>query len=92
MDKLKDIFRRKSSETPKPSAEAPNYVDRIDFRVLGVPLEQSIRYSNVAISLSDTDGNSYIYGYIPIIVAKVGVYIKDEGWSPALLNRGSIWN
>jgi len=41
----------------------------------------SIRYANVAISLNDHEGKSYIYGYVPIIVAKCGVYLKEKGKS-----------
>lgn len=36
-------------------------------------------YANVAISLIDDDGKSYIYGYVPIVVAKCGVYLKERG-------------
>ena len=38
-----------------------------------------MRYANVAISLADPQGNSYIYGYVPIVVAKCGVYLKEKG-------------
>jgi hypothetical protein len=47
--------------------------------IFGVPLQTSIRYANVAISLLDAEGNSYIYGYIPIVVAKCGVFLKEKG-------------
>ena len=47
--------------------------------IFGVPLRQSITYANVAISLVDNDGNSYIYGYVPIVVAKCGVFLKEKG-------------
>lgn len=46
-----------------------------------VPLRQSITYANVAISLQDAQGKSYIYGYVPIVVAKCGVYLKEHGES-----------
>ncbi|KAF4632704.1 hypothetical protein G7Y89_g5416 [Cudoniella acicularis] len=46
--------------------------------IFGVPLRQSIAYANVAISLVDSDGKSYIYGYVPIVVAKCGVYLKEK--------------
>ena len=52
--------------------------------IFGVPLHKSIRYANVAISLFDADGNSFTYGYVPIVVAKCGVYLKEKG---ALLFR-----
>lgn len=47
--------------------------------IFGVPLRQSIVYANVAISLVDGEGKSYIYGYVPIVVAKCGVYLKEKG-------------
>ncbi|KAK0723079.1 hypothetical protein B0T26DRAFT_642030 [Lasiosphaeria miniovina] len=46
--------------------------------IFGVPLRQSITYANVAISLVDEQGESYIYGYVPIVVAKCGVYLKEK--------------
>jgi hypothetical protein len=54
------------------SAAEPNVI-------FGVPLRQSITYANVAISLVDADGKSYIYGYVPIVVAKCGVFLKEKG-------------
>lgn len=44
-----------------------------------MPLQQSIRYANVAISLLNEEGQSYIYGYVPIVVAKCGVFLKEKG-------------
>ncbi|OAA58084.1 Rho GTPase activator [Niveomyces insectorum RCEF 264] len=46
--------------------------------IFGVPLYVSIRYANVAISLIDESGKSYIYGYVPIVVAKCGVFLKEK--------------
>ncbi|KAK0711577.1 hypothetical protein B0H67DRAFT_491123 [Lasiosphaeris hirsuta] len=46
--------------------------------IFGVPLRQSITYANVAISLVDESGKSYIYGYVPIVVAKCGVFLKEK--------------
>ena len=47
--------------------------------IFGVPLQESIRYANVAISLLNEEGQSYIYGYVPIVVAKCGVFLKEKG-------------
>lgn len=47
--------------------------------IFGIPLRQSITYANVAISLIDEQGESYIYGYVPIVVAKCGVFLKEKG-------------
>ncbi len=44
-----------------------------------MPLRESILYANVAISLVDENGKSYIYGYVPIVVAKSGVFLKEKG-------------
>jgi hypothetical protein len=44
-----------------------------------VPLIVSIPYANVAISLFNETGESYIYGYVPIVVAKCGVFLKEKG-------------
>lgn len=53
--------------------------------IFGVPLITSIPYANVAISLFRENGESYIYGYVPIVVAKCGVFLKEKGWfTPSL--------
>lgn len=49
--------------------------------IFGVPLAESIRYANVAISLTNEQGESFIYGYVPIVVAKCGVFLKEKGKS-----------
>ncbi|POR36064.1 Rho-GTPase-activating protein 5 [Tolypocladium paradoxum] len=46
--------------------------------IFGIPLRHSITYANVAISLIDENGQSYIYGYVPIVVAKCGVFLKEK--------------
>ncbi|KAI9804533.1 MAG: hypothetical protein M1825_001432 [Sarcosagium campestre] len=46
--------------------------------IFGVPLQNSIKYANVAISLTDAEGKSFIYGYVPIVVAKCGVFLKEK--------------
>ncbi|KAF2489877.1 RhoGAP-domain-containing protein [Lophium mytilinum] len=46
--------------------------------IFGVPLDRSITYANVAISLFNEGGESYIYGYVPIVVAKCGVFLKEK--------------
>ena len=47
--------------------------------IFGVKLQDSIKYANVAISLTDDQGESFIYGYVPIVVAKCGVFLKEKG-------------
>ncbi|KAJ8105139.1 hypothetical protein OPT61_g10359 [Boeremia exigua] len=55
-----------------PAAEA------VQQGIFGVPLITSIPYANVAISLFNEHGESYIYGYVPIVVAKCGVFLKEK--------------
>ena len=62
-------------------------VSDIPAGIFGVPLNVSIRYANVAISLMNEQGESFIYGYVPIVVAKCGVFLKEKGIH--LLNAGS---
>ncbi|CAK7206758.1 GTPase activating protein (GAP) for Rho1p [Sporothrix eucalyptigena] len=52
--------------------------EQVPRGIFGVPLRQSITYANVAISLIDENGKSYIYGYVPIVVAKCGVFLKEK--------------
>lgn len=47
--------------------------------IFGVPLNVSIKYANVAISLTNEQGESYVYGYVPIVIAKCGVFLKEKG-------------
>ncbi|KAF9887733.1 hypothetical protein FE257_009686 [Aspergillus nanangensis] len=46
--------------------------------IFGIPLTVSIKYANVAISLTNDSGESFIYGYVPIVVAKCGVFLKEK--------------
>lgn len=58
--------------------------------IFGVPLITSIPYANVAISLFRENGESYIYGYVPIVVAKCGVFLKEKGTFHHLLSASII--
>lgn len=47
-------------------------------RVFGVPLRQSLKYASVAISIAGDDGQQYVWGYVPVVVAKIGLYLKEN--------------
>ena len=47
--------------------------------IFGTPLATSVQRANVAISLTDENGASFVYGYVPVVVAKCGVYLKENG-------------
>ena len=55
------------------------YIVDAPVGIFGVPLQDSIKYANVAISLTDEKGESYVYGYVPIVIAKCGVFLKEKG-------------
>jgi len=63
-------FKRSDKKPQDQAATAPG--------IFGIPLHTSIRYANVAISLFNDEGQSYIYGYVPIVVAKCGVFLKEK--------------
>jgi serine/threonine protein kinase len=48
-------------------------------KVFGVSLLSSIETARCAISLFDEAGDRYRHGYIPIVVAKCGVFLKERG-------------
>jgi hypothetical protein len=50
--------------------------------IFGVSLNTSIQYAYVNISITNASGNSEVYGRIPIIVAKCGVFLKEKGNPP----------
>lgn len=73
--KVKGWLKKSLDAKPKPELET----QLTPAKIFGVALTEGIRYANVAISLSNTEGELFVYGYIPIIVAKVGVFVKEKG-------------
>ncbi|KAF8519532.1 Rho GTPase activation protein [Gautieria morchelliformis] len=47
-------------------------------RVFGVPLRDSLQYASVQISTANANGELYVWGYIPVVVAKCGLYLKEN--------------
>lgn len=76
----------KARPTRKESHAAPNAASRAIVQnpvvdgpgIFSVPLHESLAYANVAISLYNNEGKSSIYGFIPIVVAKCGLFLKDN--------------
>ncbi|KAK6329709.1 hypothetical protein TWF696_003576 [Orbilia brochopaga] len=65
-----DKFKSRGNQKKEEVKEDPG--------IFGVPLQESIKYAKVAISMNDHNGNSFIYGYIPIVIAKCGVFLKEK--------------
>ncbi|KAG8712396.1 hypothetical protein FRC11_000258 [Ceratobasidium sp. 423] len=47
--------------------------------VFGIPLRESLRYASVQISTANPQGELYVWGYIPVVVAKCGLFLKENG-------------
>lgn len=76
----------KSRAVSDPNIEVTNQGRKVtvpssvmDSPIFGVPLATSIKYASVRISLTDKDGESFVYGYVPVVVAKTAMYIKKDG-------------
>ena len=59
-----------------------------ESNVFGVPLKESLRYASVQISTANKDGEMYVWGYIPVVVAKWSVLV--EPLFNSLLIRNAI--
>ncbi|KAL4072736.1 Rho GTPase activation protein [Scleroderma yunnanense] len=46
--------------------------------VFGKPLKESLKRASVQISTANANGDLYVWGYIPVVVAKCGLYLKDN--------------
>ena len=60
-------------KSPSPPTQKPART------IFGGQLRMNITYANVAINLQDEDGRPYVYGYIPMVVAKPAIFIKEKG-------------
>ncbi|KAF9648004.1 Rho GTPase activation protein [Thelephora ganbajun] len=46
--------------------------------VFGKPLKESLKHASVQISTANANGELYVWGYIPVVVAKSGLYLKEQ--------------
>jgi hypothetical protein len=60
----------------KDQALAQEYVPPPPGAVFGRPLKESLRYASVQIATADATGRLYVWGYIPVVVAKWCVHIS----------------
>ncbi|KAJ3739266.1 Rho GTPase activation protein [Lentinula detonsa] len=52
--------------------------DEPENSVFGKPLKESLKYASVQISTANANGELYVWGYIPVVVAKCGLYLKEN--------------
>ncbi|KIY51721.1 Rho GTPase activation protein, partial [Fistulina hepatica ATCC 64428] len=45
--------------------------------VFGKPLRESVKYASTQISTANANGELYVWGYIPVVVAKCGLHLKE---------------
>ncbi|KAG9050182.1 hypothetical protein FS837_007080 [Tulasnella sp. UAMH 9824] len=62
----------------EPPSVAPAAKISSGSTVFGKPLRESLRYASVHISTSNAQGELYVWGYIPVVVAKCGLYLKEN--------------
>jgi hypothetical protein len=63
------------------SCRTANMVTRtgeVVHTVFGKPLRESLKYASVQISTANANGELYVWGYIPVVVAKCGLYLKEN--------------
>ena len=41
--------------------------------MFGVPLKENLRYASVQISTANSNGELYVWGYVPVVIAKWSV-------------------
>jgi len=46
--------------------------------VFGRPLKESLKYASVSISTADAKGQFFVWGQIPVVVAKCGLFLKEN--------------
>lgn len=78
------VWRQRKEKSPTPERESLPVRTKPANPVFGIPLADSVRLANVAISLMNEAGENFVYGYVPVVVAKVGVFLKEKGKSLSL--------
>ncbi|KAI9439714.1 Rho GTPase activation protein [Lactarius indigo] len=63
---------------PRSQVQPHEYVPPPAGAVFGRPLKESLKYASVQISTADANGKLYVWGYIPVVVAKCGLFLKEN--------------
>lgn len=63
--------------------KALDYVPPPPGIVFGRPLKESLKFANVQVSTADTSGQLYVWGYIPVVVAKWCVLVLVLSFLPS---------
>ncbi|KAJ3480952.1 hypothetical protein NLJ89_g12246 [Agrocybe chaxingu] len=67
------------AKRPPPDTTSPYKPhDTADHPVFGKSLNDSLGYASVQISTANANGDLYVWGFIPVVVAKCGLYLKEN--------------
>ncbi|KAG2076497.1 Rho GTPase activation protein [Suillus decipiens] len=66
------------AQNRKKDSDSNRTVDQEEHPVFQKPLKESLRYASVQISTANANGELYVWGYIPVVVAKCGLYLKEN--------------
>ncbi|KAJ7498869.1 hypothetical protein FB451DRAFT_1203270 [Mycena latifolia] len=68
--------RRKTSTKKTPKDDTVAAVP--SGTIFGQPLRENLKYSSLQISTANADGELFVWGYVPLVVAKCGLYLKEN--------------
>ncbi|ODQ68438.1 RhoGAP-domain-containing protein [Nadsonia fulvescens var. elongata DSM 6958] len=57
------------------ASSVPSFFDSL---ILGVPLTKSLEVANISISLYDSSHQKFVFGHVPVTVAKCGYFLKTN--------------
>ena len=84
----KDAEEKRAANAALAGAPSPEHV------VFGKPLKESLKHASVQISTANANGELYVWGYIPVVVAKWCVAVSADifvgstlSWSSLLFQR-----
>ncbi|KAF8190011.1 hypothetical protein K438DRAFT_1722059 [Mycena galopus ATCC 62051] len=70
------------ASTQKPKHREGEDKDEPPHTVFGAPLKVSLRYASVQISTANEEGELFVWGFVPIVVGKCGLYLKENSAEP----------
>ncbi|KAH8831440.1 Rho GTPase activation protein [Flagelloscypha sp. PMI_526] len=70
-------FTNKQKATTQPAPYKPSN-SHTNGPIFGKPLEESLRCAHVQISTGNSSGNLYVWGHVPVVVAKCGLFLKER--------------
>lgn len=73
-----NVFTSKDKERSKSATPGYGVESKEDHPIFGKPLKEGLKHASVQISTANSNGELYVWGYIPVVVAKCGLYLKEN--------------